>query len=239
MESIAPRHSPLEPLLIGSGATMLQEFGVAFASNFGSVAGEVAACLRSVGLADRSDLVKLDVTGPAGAVAALLAAIVPRPPAPGEAVHVHRAWWSVVTPRHVFVLVDPSHAAAVLERLGRAARSRRELTWTDASDAWAVIAVIGPRAAALMRAPTLMADAPPPDPGAVVEVSLAGTDAVVIRESPQEFLVSVPPSGAEVVWRALHAAGAHLGVASVGREAHERFEIAAGIRRSRTDHSGW
>ena len=66
------RTSPLEAILRGSGATMLYEAGVTFANDFGSVAGEVAVCLRAVGIADRSDLVKLDISGPAEDVAAVV-----------------------------------------------------------------------------------------------------------------------------------------------------------------------
>jgi glycine cleavage system aminomethyltransferase T len=143
-------------------------------------------------------------------------------------VHQRRAWWSVVSETHVFVLVDPSHAARLAAELG-------ETTQADVSADWAVFAVIGPRAEALIRE----AGAAPPAPGEVVELTLAGAAVVLVRDSAQEFLVSVPPAAATGVWRALHAAGAPLGAASVGREAHERFEIAAGIRRSRVDHSGW
>jgi glycine cleavage system aminomethyltransferase T len=147
-------------------------------------------------------------------------------------VHVRRAWWSVVSEEHVFVLADPSHAA-------RLAAELEGVTVVDVSDDWHVIAVLGPRAETLMRTPALLPVGDLPAPGEVVERTLAGAEVVLIRESPQEFLVSVPPASADAVWRALREAGAPLGAASVGSEAHERFEIAAGIRRSRVDHSGW
>ncbi len=233
------RHSPLEALLRAAGATMQREFGTSFATDFGSVAGEVAVCLRAVGVADRSDLVKLDVHGPAADVAAVVTAVAGVLPRAGRAVHVRRSWWSGVDAERVFVLVDLSQRDALVGRLAAAAGGLAAPTWTDVSCDWAVIAVIGPRAEALMRAPGLAPSAALPAPGEVVELDLAGAEVVLVRESPQEFLVSVAPAQAAVLWHALHEAGKPLGVASVGREAHERFEIAAGIRRGRVDHSGW
>lgn len=232
------RTSPLEAILRGSGATMLDEEGVTFANDFGSVAGEVAVCLRAVGIADRSDLVKLDISGPAEDVAAVVGELAGAVPESGESIHVQRAWWSGVDAERMFVLVDLSQRDTLIERLSAAAGSRG-VAWTDVSADWAVIAVIGPRAQALIGAEGLAPDAALPASGEVVELDLAGSPVVLVRESPQELLVSVPPSEVEKVWHALHRAGEPLGVASVGREAHERFEIAAGLRGRRVDHSGW
>ena len=61
------------------------------ANDFGSVAGELAACLRAVGVADCSDLVKLDVHGSAEAVAAAVTHVAGAVPATGGALHVRRA----------------------------------------------------------------------------------------------------------------------------------------------------
>lgn len=201
------------------------------ANDYGSIAGELAVCLRAVGLCDRSDLVKLDVHGSAEAVAAAVAAVAGVVPAVGQALHVRRAWWSSVSAERVFVLVDPSHSGRLQESLG----AQPGVTLTDVSDEWSVFAVIGPRERSLLQA----AGVELPAPGAVVELELAGAEVVLTHESASEVLLSVPPKAAAAVWAALLAAGAPLGVATVGREAHERFEVAAGLRDRRHDHSGW
>ena len=56
-------HSPLEPQLQRAGATMVARHGWWVAAHFGSPAGELALCETAVGLADRSDLGKLELRG--------------------------------------------------------------------------------------------------------------------------------------------------------------------------------
>ncbi len=56
-------HSPLEPLLQKAGATMVARHGWWVAAHFGSPGGELALCDTAVGLADRSDLGKLELRG--------------------------------------------------------------------------------------------------------------------------------------------------------------------------------
>ena len=58
-------HSPLEALVQRAGATMVARHGWLVAAHYGSPGGEMALCDRAVGLADRSDLGKLELRGDA------------------------------------------------------------------------------------------------------------------------------------------------------------------------------
>ena len=65
--------SALDPVLRQAGGVLVMHDGHAVVANYGSAAGELAACVSAVGLADRSDLAKLVLDGPARAAAAPVA----------------------------------------------------------------------------------------------------------------------------------------------------------------------
>jgi len=53
---VVMRNSPLVEQARHAGATTVQRGGVRVAAHYGSPAGELSACVRAVGLGDRSDL---------------------------------------------------------------------------------------------------------------------------------------------------------------------------------------
>ena len=78
-------HSPLEPQLQKAGATMVARHGWWVAAHFGSPAGELALCETAVGLADRSDLGKLELRGEASAIELLVGQLSGGSVDPGDA----------------------------------------------------------------------------------------------------------------------------------------------------------
>ena len=99
-------HSPLELQLQKAGATMVTRHGWWVAAHFGSSAGELALCATAVGLADRSDLGKLDLRGEAGAIELLVGQLSGGQISPGDALLAEGAWWCAVSPGHVLALCD-------------------------------------------------------------------------------------------------------------------------------------
>jgi glycine cleavage system aminomethyltransferase T len=130
---------PLESVLYRDGATMVERHGRRVAAHFGSRPGEEAACLKAVGIADRSDRTTLEVRGDVDAALLELAAI-------GE-----RAWSSYAGPSRAIVRCEYEDTAACLTALGSDAR--------DATREYAAIALVGPNAEALLDAADLPSSA--------------------------------------------------------------------------------
>src|SRR5680860_1030890 len=87
------RAGPLDALLERAGAHMLIENGVSVCSDFGSTASELGVCLRSVGIADRAELVKLQLLGDPERVAVAVEQAVGVAPAAPTALFGDGAWW--------------------------------------------------------------------------------------------------------------------------------------------------
>src|SRR5947209_366566 len=72
MSTLAPREDAFRSVLRQAGAVFAEHDGRLTAVNYGSAAGELAVCLRAVGLVDRSELTKLELEGPPERLSALL-----------------------------------------------------------------------------------------------------------------------------------------------------------------------
>ena len=131
MEAATPAlaHSPLEPQLQKAGATMVARHGWWVAAHYGSPAGELALCETAVGLADRSDLGKLELRGERSALEQLVGQLSGGSVDPGDALLAEGAWWCAVSRTHVIALCD----AAETERL--AASARDAVRWTPGATA--------------------------------------------------------------------------------------------------------
>jgi glycine cleavage system aminomethyltransferase T len=177
---------PLESVLYRDGATMIERHGRRVAGHFGSRAGEEAVCLAHVGLADRSDRTTLEVRGDVDAALLELAAL-------GE-----RAWSSYAGRDRAVVRCEFEDTAACLEALS--AFSPRDVTRD-----YAAMAVVGPKAEALL------ADADLP------------SSAITLHETGLLYEVLVPAARGPQVWDLLLSEGASLQIACVGLEAVEHL----------------
>ena len=199
---------------LAAGAVLHERDGHTIAANYGSVPGEIAVCMKSVGLADRSDFAALELRGEQPRLDhALIARLGDPALAPGTGRRMRGVWYMRTDQRHA-LLVGPHAAFAAGPPIGTG-RDRSELTHKDIGAHVAILSLIGPRAARLLTAAGL------PGPlmiGAVTHDRDAGVVAI-LRESQRRFLVLVRATGADALWTRLLTAGEPLGAAFVGYDA--------------------
>jgi glycine cleavage system aminomethyltransferase T len=126
--------TPLEAVLRDHGASIAERHGRRVAVHYGSVAGETAVCLRSVGLTDRFGRVTFDVRGVPHRIDAALARLD------------GRAWTTRLDPDCAFVRCEQS-----LEATCQAQLDDPDLLVDDASGRHAALGLVGPLAAAVLR----------------------------------------------------------------------------------------
>jgi glycine cleavage system aminomethyltransferase T len=126
--------SPLETVARNHGASMASRHGRRVPAHFGSIAAEEAVCLRSVGMADRSDRDTFELRGTPSAVESALVTV-------GE-----YAWCSFTAADRALVRCEHEHAGDCEQLL----RSVPDLVAANRTSAYAAIGLIGPRAKQLL-----------------------------------------------------------------------------------------
>jgi glycine cleavage system aminomethyltransferase T len=193
--------------------------GHTIAANYGSVPGEIAVCMKSVGLADRSDLGALELRASTSLLDRALAARLGDPPVPpGSARRLRDVWYLRLDARRA-LLVGPHVALAAGQTMGKGA----DLTCKDIGATLAMISVVGPRSGRLLAATEL------PDDLAIGAIGRDPRDPSVIailRESQRRVLMLVKAAAADAMWSRLLAAGEPLGAAFVGCDALTLLGVA-------------
>lgn len=212
-----PSRQTLDPSVPGTclaaGAVLHERDGHVVATDYGSVPGEIAVCMKSVGLADRSDYGALELRGDQGLLdRALIARLGDPPLAPGTGRRM-RSVWCVRTDQRRALLVGPHQALASDPPTGN---GYSDLPHKDIGASVAIISVIGPRAARLLAAADLPGELAI---GAVVRDPRDANVLAILRESQRRFLVLVRAPAADALWTRLLAAGEPLGAAFVGFDA--------------------
>jgi glycine cleavage system aminomethyltransferase T len=225
------REDALQTILRSRGAVMTERGGISVPANFGSAAGELSACVRGVGIADRRDLGKLVVTGPEGTVPALARRYVGVQLAPGGVAATREGWWCADQTDRLLLLVAADLRARLHDTLSQAARPRA-ITVVDASQTLASLAVAGRQMHHLLA---LLGIVPPTgDLRSVAPysaVQLAGIRVRLLLESDQRALLITDAAHADEVWQAAETAGRPLGLTLVGLEALERFALFETMQR--------
>lgn len=200
---------------LAAGAVLHDRDGHVVATNYGSVPGEIAVLMKSVGLADRSDYGALELRGDQNLLDRALVARLGDPPvAPCTGRRLRKVWYLRLDQRRA-LLVGPHAALASGPPIGKG-HDRTDLPHRDIGASVAMISVIGPRAARLLAAAEL------PGELAIGAIGRDPGDADVIailRESQRRFLVLVRTAGVDALWARLLAAGEPLGAAFVGLDA--------------------
>ncbi len=211
--SVPVRTSPLHETLNAAGGQMVERCGTLVVRDFGSAASEAAVCQRAVGIADRSDLVKLELRGRQARLLELIEQLTGARPdvASALASTADHAWWCVVAPERVLVLGDACQASRFL-RVIELAANRGAVTLADASQTLAAIAVVGPRAAGLLGAASDFDGGEPPTTEQLATVPIAGSGG----DRPAPVPDRVPRGG-----RGRERCG-YLGRASPGRPGPRR-----------------
>lgn len=196
------QNSPLDQVVRSHGATMTTRHGRRVAAYFGSMATEVAVCTGTLGIADRFDRTTLELSGEPTNVRVALTALEGLP---------QRSWSSPLSERTAIVRCERVDANVCLDAL----RMFEDAVAVDATDRYAAIEVVGPRAQELLNACGLDAGNPPP---------------IVLHESDTAFEVLVSPGRAPEMWEWLLEAGSPLGMSCVGIEALEHLAAAHRLR---------
>jgi glycine cleavage system aminomethyltransferase T len=198
--------------------------GLASVRHYGSVAAEIAVCTKAAGLADRSALRQLAVTGPEHLLDHVLeAALLDGAPGPGRAVCVASTWCCRTTARRAIVAGTPSAVERWRQVESRAVSSAGLAVDVRLLDGATALSVVGPRAARIVAAAGLPADLGILD---VADVALAGSPLTLVREDADGFLALFERGHTPAVFEALWAAGREHGLAPVGSEALDLLHAA-------------
>jgi glycine cleavage system aminomethyltransferase T len=207
--------SPVPATCLAAGARLAERDGHTVATHYGSVPAEIAVCMKSVGLADRSELGTLELRAATSLLDRTLSARLGDPPvAPGGARRLRDVWYLRLDARRA-LLVGTRAALARDPMIGRGS-DRAELSCNDIGATVAIVSVIGPRVGRLMAGANL------PDDLAIGAIGRDPRDPSVIailRESQRRILVLARAPAIDALWSRLLAAGEPLGAAFVGSDA--------------------
>jgi glycine cleavage system aminomethyltransferase T len=218
----------LDAIVNRAGAVFCEHSGRSVTLNYGSAAGELAACVTRAGLADRSELVKLSLEGPQRMLEQIVSTLTDAALAPGGAIFTGDAWWCAASPERVLVLSEPASGDRLHSRI------RRLLTWypslriRDLSVQSSAIALVGRRAGEILTALGVYGEAG--DPRSVSPVTsrrIADVEVTWLLQSDHRALALMGHRDAPAVWHALHSTGARFGICAVGHEAIARYTLLA------------
>ncbi len=212
-------HRPVVPSVpetcLAACAVLHDLDGHAVVAHYGSISGEIAVCMKSVGLADRSDYGVCELRG---ARELLDRALVDRlgdpPPPPGCGRRLGHVWYLRLDARRA-LLVGPHSALASGSAFGRGLNGG-DLRHSDIGASLAIVGVVGPRAARVLAAAGLPGELPI---GAIGADAGDSTVVAILRESQRRYLVLVRSGAADALWARLLIAGEPLGAAFVGYDA--------------------
>jgi glycine cleavage system aminomethyltransferase T len=216
---------PLDAVKRRAGAFVVDREGISVTAHYGSPAGELAVCIRTVGLADRSDLGKLLVTGAPRAVAEVVPRLTRASLAPGGVWAAGGAWWCSASADRLIVLCEATRRARLLDVVRGEARRVPGLEVSDTSDAWAAMALVGRAARRVLAA---LSDTHHDDLRSArpfASGTIAGVAVRVLLQSDRRVLLLVDADDADRVWQAAEEAGRAFGLSCVGSEAIERFAL--------------
>jgi glycine cleavage system aminomethyltransferase T len=226
------RQSALDPILRQAGGVLVMHDGHAVVAHYGSAAGELAACVRAVGLADRSDLATLELRGPAAPLQQLTHRLTGSEVAPGGAVASGGVWWCAESPERMLLICDRSRADRLHAVLHARVARRSAVTLADRSADWAALAVVGRRACALLAELGVYGESG--NPRHVPPFTAhAGTGAEVLwlLESDDKALALMATADAPTVWHTIKRVGRRHGLCAVGQEALARYALVRRISR--------
>jgi len=215
--------SPLNGTAEKLGAHWTDSAGWRCVEDYGDPAAEAAALRAEVGLADVSQVGKIQIEG-AQAAAMLGAALGSAPQAVGDHVFVTAGDLYCLRPDMYFLCLSPGTEARLAASLAIAAAARPDLvTVTDVTHGLAGIQLVGPRALDVMTRVCGLdfSDAAFPDQSAR-QSSVAKTRQLILRHDRgvlPSYTLFGARSLAAYLWSVLLAAGGPFGLKPVGLKA--------------------
>lgn len=195
------------------------------ASHYGSTVGEVAVCLHAVGLADRHELRSLELRGPARAIDRAVAQVTGRQPPAGVAVRGAGAWWCRMSEQQALLVCGPGAERDLSARLEKLCAKGHGLSWLAVASQHEALALVGPCSADVLAVTCPSATQRLCSIGRFASLPIGGEPCLVLREAETQYLVLVPRGTAVSAWRALELAGIGFHMATVGRQALDRFTV--------------
>ncbi len=214
--------SPIEWMHRDAGARFAERAGWRVVAGFGSSVSELAACRDTVGLADLSQLGKLELQADPGVVESIVSGLTGGGvPAPGRALRQDGVWWCPVSPRKVLALTPPEATGRLREELEAAADGAGSFAAViELTAALGSNALVGPLAReTFARTTALDLRADHFGEGAFAPVSVARTPAMILRTDGDRFLHLFGAGYAAYVWTVFADAAADLGGSPVGADA--------------------
>ena len=219
----------LEAVLRRAGAVLSTRDGRPVAINFGSAAAELAVCVRTVGLVDRSDLCTLALEAPLAQLSALMRRLVGATVSPGGLVSAGSAWWCGETANRVIVVCDPRTALRLAE--GLRTDAARHVDVHDRSGELTTIGLLGRNTGQVLSALGVYgASGDPRAAKPFAPASVDGIRAQWLLQSDRRALVLVGRERAGEAWLAIERAGRPYGISCVGHEAAARFALMERLR---------
>jgi glycine cleavage system aminomethyltransferase T len=195
-------------------------------ANYGSAAGELAACVSAVGLADRSDLAKLVLDGPPAQLRHLSHRLTGSELAPGGAVLSGGAWWCAERPERMLVICDARRGDRLHAVLNARVARRSAVSLTDRSADLAALAVVGRRARPLLAELGVYGTSGNPrDVPPLTAHTGTGAEVLWLLESDDKALALMAAADAPAVWHTIERAGQRHGLCAVGQEAVARYAL--------------
>lgn len=239
--SATPRLTPLHDVHAALGASFTDFAGWQMPVRYGSDTAEHRAVRTTAGLFDLTHMGEIELVGP-GAGAALDHALVGRP----SAIGVGRARYSMIcaedggiiddlvvyrlAEEHYLVVANASNVAVVAPELVARAEGF-DVTVTDTSADWALLAVQGPASAEILAGLTEL-DVPSLKYYAIDAGTLAGIDVLLARTGytgEDGFEVYCRPDDAAAVWDALSKAGEAHDLVPAGLACRDTLRLEAGM----------
>jgi glycine cleavage system aminomethyltransferase T len=212
-----------------AGAVLSTRDGRPVAINFGSAAAELAVCVRTVGLADRSELSTLALEAPSAQLAALTRRLVGTAVSPGGLVSGAGAWWCGEAADRAIVVCDPRTAARLLG--GLRSDAARHVVIRDLSDQVAAIGLLGHNTGQVLNALGVYGGSGDPRTAKPFARGLVNDVAAWwLLQSDRRALALVERERAGEAWLAIERAGRPYGISCVGQEASARYTLMERLR---------
>ncbi|HEX9553425.1 MAG TPA: glycine cleavage system aminomethyltransferase GcvT [Streptosporangiaceae bacterium] len=240
-QSPALQRTPLAAVHAGLGATMTEFAGWLMPLRYASETAEHNAVRKAAGLFDLSHMGELMITGD-GAAAALDYALVGE----ASAIKPGRARYTMIcapdggviddlivyrlAESQYLVVANASNATVVAAELAERSDGRGAEVRDRTAD-YALIAVQGPRAAAIVASLT-STDLDQVRYYASYQATIAGSEALLARTGytgEDGFEIFVGPEDAAPLWQALTDAGRGVGLVPAGLAARDSLRLEAGM----------